>query len=159
MVGLNTTNLGDQAFATRLITQDISSTSYSQPFQQLGTLAAPLAPNTNVVIPYVAGYSKYVCYVTSSTGSGVALGQSFTVSGCPVNLVGSFTISGSANWIVTGVPVVGTLPAYTNGITVRNSSAIPPPQSSIIDMNVVSTAPPVYSGTAIFKMVININLD
>lgn len=154
MVGLNTTNLGDQAQALRLLTQDISALNYQQPYQTLGTLTAPIPLALSANFSYVAGYNKYILYMLAPA-SGVSFNTTFIVSGFPQNLVGNSTVSSSTNWIISGIPVaVTTVPIYTSSLTVFNDI------TTTIQLVITDIASPVYTvGTAILKLVININLE
>jgi hypothetical protein len=156
--GLLTTNLGDQAQTIRLIAQDISALNYQQPFQVLGSLAVPSPLAALTTVPFVTGFSKYVGYILTSATT-VAIAQNFSISGLPVNYVGTYTITGSCDWILTGAtPTVTVLPIITGTMIISNDTTAPG-LGSTATLVVTSPAATYSSGTALLKYVININLD
>jgi len=157
MVALNTTNLGNQAQALRLITQDISALNYQQPFQQIGSLIfpSPLALTFNT--PYIAGFNKYILYMLAPA-SGALFDTTFSVVGLPVNLVENSTITGSVNWIILGTGLtfpLSTRPIHTDSVMVYNDTT-----GTTVSIQITDIASPVYTvGTAIYKFIITINLE
>ena len=158
MVGLNATNLGDQAQTKRLITQDISALNYQQPFQQLGTHASP-QPVGNATIPYVAGFNKYVLYIQAPASGAVGgINTTLTITGAPIILSGSSTVSGSCEYIVSGLaPAITLDPEYTIITKILNNTTVLS-STVLLQMYGILTLP-TYVGTACLKLVLNFNLD
>jgi hypothetical protein len=159
MVGYTSTDLGDQATAKRLITQDISSLNYQQPFQQLGTHALP-QPVGNATIPYVAGFNKYVLYISAPASGAVGgINTTLTKTGAPIILSGSSTVSGSCEYIVSGLaPVIGpVLPEYTTITKILNNTTTLLSEVQLLMYGILTL--PTYTGTAVLKLVLNFNLD
>lgn len=156
MVSFNTTSLGDQAQSLRLITQDISALNYQQPFQQIGSLSAPIPLNLLAQTVYVTGYNKYILYMFAPA-SGVSFDTTFSVINFPVNLVENYTITGTINWILSGAGVaLTTKPTHTDSVMVFNDTIT----GTSIQLQITDIASPVYTvGTAIYKFIININLQ
>ena len=159
MVGLNATNLGDQAQTKRLITQDISALNYQQPFQQLGTHASPQPAGLVATIPYTAGYNKYVLYIDAPlSGALGGINTTLQITGAPIILSGSSTVSGSCEYIVSGLaPVIGIDPEYTTITKILNNTTVLS-STVLLQMYGILTLP-TYVGTACLKLVLNFNLD
>jgi len=156
MVSFNTTNLGDQAQTTRLLTSSISALNYQQPFQQIGSLTNPIPLNLLAQTVYIPGFNKYILYMLAPA-SGVSFDTTFSVINFPVNLVESYTILGTVNWILSGTGVVlTTKPIHTDSVTVSDDTIT----GTSIKLQITDIASPVYTvGTAIYKFTISINLE
>ena len=145
--------LGSQSFTNR-----ITAGAFSQPFIQVGTLAAPLPIAGTTTIAYDPNYSKYVMYMIGPATT-VAIATVLVISGAPVNLVGTSTITASTEWVCSGAtPTVANVPVVNSSVSILNDT-VAPSLSSAITLFSSSTGATFSSGSPILKLVININLD
>jgi len=158
MVGLNATNLGDQAQTIRLIAREVSAESYQQPFVASGSLAVPVGYSTNATTTYQAGISKYILYMTADVTTN-PIATTFSVAGFPLGFASTHTFSGTASIIISGLtPTITTnTPIYTTNLKVLNDTN----GLTTAELNMFSSTSPAYTPPlgAVLKIVISINLD
>jgi hypothetical protein len=159
MASFPTTNLGEQAQATRLIAQGVSALNYQQPFIAQGSLAVPLPAAALINQIYDPAYNKYVFYITTAATT-VAISQTIALNQFVENFVGLYTITASADWVLTGTaPAFTVSPIMTTNVAVTNDTVVPSLGSSVILTTFSTTSATYSSGAALLKIVININLD
>lgn len=145
--------IGSQSFTNRITAQ-----SFSQPYFQVGTLAAPLPIAATTTLTYDPAYNKYIMYMVAPATT-VSIATVLRIAGCPVNLAGTSTIAVSTDWILSGAtPTVANVPIILDCLSVKNDTVVP--TSSEITFLAVAISGAVFSsGSPVFKMIITINLD
>lgn len=164
---LKTITITDTVNSTGLVNQVLTSQSgglqwlYASvlPTIGTGTLNAPVASTGGInSVAYVPGFDRYVLFVLAPLST-TPLNQIFLLTGVPTGRLGTHTPQSSCTWMLSGpTPAITVNPVYSaEMININDTNTA---GASTLSLFAESNLPPTYSsGTALFKMVINLTVD